>query len=333
MIGSKEITRILDKLYGDIRRNNQREELLRRVRVNKEIPEYEDIESKINRSFVSLVKINAKEGSKNNILEIKKEVELLRNKKNSLLQNSGFPKDYLESIYTCNLCEDTGFIDNKPCSCRKPKIAKIAMDNSEFSTIMKKYTFNTFDLNRFSDEIIEGEPMSAKTSMEGNLRLSKIFINHFDEEIPGLLFKGKSGTGKTFLATCIANALMEKGELVIYKTAARIIEDLHAQSRNNDKMLKAMLFESDCLIIDDLGTENLSDYSKNLFFELINSRILNGKKMIISTNLEKSEIRDLYDERFASRITGHHTSLLFTGADQRIKNTLKSMELFRNLED
>ena len=79
------------------------------------------------------------------------------------------------------------------------------------------------------------------------------------------------------------------------------------------------LFEADLLIIDDLGTELTNSFTISELFNIINSRIISGKKMIISTNLNVSELRDMYSDRIVSRIIGNFEVDLFFGKDLRFK--------------
>ena len=78
------------------------------------------------------------------------------------------------------------------------------------------------------------------------------------------------------------------------------------------------IYDSDMLIIDDLGTEFITAYTCSVFFDVVNSRLLNNKKMIISTNLSMNDMSKNYTERVASRLKGEFSAIHFIGSDIRI---------------
>ena len=84
----------------------------------------------------------------------------------------------------------------------------------------------------------------------------------------------------------------------------------------NDKIL-----EADLLVLDDLGTEIENQYNIATIYNIINTRILEKKPTIISTNYQLSELLDKYDQRISSRLNGEYTKLYLTGKDIR---TLKN---------
>ena len=152
------------------------------------------------------------------------------------------------------------------------------------------------------------------------LNICEGFAFNFDvNSKDNLLFYGETGTGKTFLANCIAKSLLDKGKIVIYQTAFKlleILEDLRfGKNSNRDKY--NLLFEADLLIIDDLGTEMTNTFTNTELFNIINSRLLSNKKMIVSTNLSPKEIMDRYDDRIFSRLFSKFAVLHFFGKDLR----------------
>ena len=133
------------------------------------------------------------------------------------------------------------------------------------------------------------------------------------------MFYGNSGTGKTFLSWCIAKELLDRGYLVIYKTSAEIMSDLRNIVIENNSILKDLLINCDLLIIDDLGAEQVTDFTNTELFNLINTKLLKNKKMLISTNLTLHQISKLYSDRLYSRLAGNFRNFTFYGDDLRIK--------------
>jgi len=138
-----------------------------------------------------------------------------------------------------------------------------------------------------------------------------------------LVLHGGSGLGKTFLSSCIAKTVLEKGYSVFYQPAYKIFpifEELRFGDRDKDilRMQTDEIFKTDLLIIDDLGTELTTSYTAEVFFDLLNSRINDKKQTIINTNLSLADVQRVYSERITSRIIGNFTQLKFLGEDIRV---------------
>ena len=140
-----------------------------------------------------------------------------------------------------------------------------------------------------------------------------------------LLMQGDTGLGKTYLSACIARVVADKGCSVCYDSAFTALEYFEKQkfSRDTDegiaadKRVKRML-DCDLMILDDLGTEMATPMSVSALYSLINTRLVNGKRMIISTNLRDDEIAKRYTPQIASRILGEFVHLPFAGNDIRM---------------
>ena len=125
----------------------------------------------------------------------------------------------------------------------------------------------------------------------------------------------------------IANELLKKGKTVLYQTAPVLLESVidykMSKSKNYLNNINKSVLETDLLIIDDLGTENLNSMKLSELFTIINTRILNLNnkitKTIISTNLNINEIFNNYEERIGSRIAGYYDIYYFFGDDLRYK--------------
>ncbi|WP_337961134.1 ATP-binding protein [Caloramator sp. mosi_1] len=123
----------------------------------------------------------------------------------------------------------------------------------------------------------------------------------------------------------MAKELLDKGKVVIYQTASNLMDIIRRcrfEDTSNYNELNELL-ECDFLIIDDLGTEPVTPYSYSELFNIINTRILNKKKMLISTNFQLNDIIQNYPERITSRILGHFTLFKFYGEDIRIQKKFK----------
>lgn len=129
------------------------------------------------------------------------------------------------------------------------------------------------------------------------------------------------------MSNCIAESLLKKGKNVLYQTAPVLLENVIDYKMNKQKNLDSNFYnsilETDLLIIDDLGTENLNSMKLSELFIILNTRLLNSNnkvtKTIISTNLSINDIFKFYEERIGSRIVGNYDIYYFFGDDLRFK--------------
>ena len=155
------------------------------------------------------------------------------------------------------------------------------------------------------------------------------FINNFDDPVQNnLLFTGNTGLGKTFISECIANELVKKGKNVLYQTAPVMLDSvIDYRFGKTDGSIYKSLLDVDLLIIDDLGTEKITESKITELFTIINTRLLNQNhkitKTIISTNLNIDELFKTYTTRIGSRLAGNYRFLRFFGDDLRLRKGKK----------
>lgn len=313
------------KIYDDLREEEARNLKLRKNEIAKKYPEITDLDNNIQKlslqMAVAVLKSNDGEKTLN---QYKEQITDLRIKKCEMLVERGYDPEYLTLRYHCNKCKDTGFIGNTKCICYKQKLVKLYYKNSELETAIKTNNFNNFDKSLFSSHKLGDEKYSPRKNMENILEyILKEYIPNFQEISTNLLFYGNPGSGKTYLSYCVAKAILDKGFLVVYKTSDELIKNLKDIRFNNDSNLESLLLECDLLIIDDLGAEYLNEFSITELFNLINKRILSGKKMLISTNLTLPGITKQYSERIASRLIGEFKLCKFYSEDIRIQKNLE----------
>ena len=294
-------------------------------------PKYKELVDKKNKLALELTKTVlmtkgieqqvAKENLEVKLNELEKEIQ-------NLLKNLDIKKDYLSPTFECKRCEDTGYINgNVRCSCFTQKVVNITYKQNNMLKL-KEENFNTFDIAYFSNKPDKEKYQSEKTPLE-NIeeikKISKVFCENIQNpKQKNLLFVGKAGTGKTFMSSCIANEVVNKGLTVLYQTAPLLMDMLlEAKFASlKDEIKKEQysnVFDVDLLIIDDLGTENLNNMKFTELFNIINTRLLKDKKTIISTNLSLAELASQYDDRVMSRLIGNYTICRFFGDDIRLK--------------
>jgi DNA replication protein DnaC len=315
----------ISRIYNDQRSQAEAELLQRRKELLKKLPEISELEKKIGSLSVQLsIGLLSKSTDKQQLLsEMKERITDLKVKKFELLNKAGYPPDYLEIHYTCSKCCDTGFIGRNKCSCYKQKLVSLYYKNSDLKDILKENNFDNFNFELFSNEQIRNEKETPRKNMEKIVHKGQSYIDTFSENNENLLFIGTSGTGKTFLSSCIARELLDKGYLVVYRTSDDLIQNLKTIKFENNASLEDLIVNCDLLIIDDLGTEQISEYSKTELFNFINKKLLKHKKMIISTNLSIQILLKNYSERISSRLFGDFTLCKFYGEDIRIRKNFK----------
>lgn len=314
------------KIYDDIKESQKRALEGRKEEVRRKIPEVEAIEREIGKLCIK-VSINALQDIPNredHLRSLKESITTLRMRKTELLVSNGFPMDYLDLHYSCNKCKDTGYIGLEKCSCYKQKLNKLYYKNSDLFTVSDKNNFTNFSMDFYSNKNEGPEKYSPRENMKKIVNGCLKFMSNFESTDENILFYGNSGTGKTFLSHCMAKELVDSGYFVVYKTAEELIKNLRDVRFNNNSTLEDHLINCDLLIIDDLGTELSSEFSKAELFNLLNTKLLRNKKMLISTNYSLDELLSLYSERITSRLFGNFTLYKFYGKDIRLQKKLSN---------
>lgn len=314
------------KIYDDIKESQKRSLEGRKEEVRKKIPEVESIEREIGKLCIK-VSINALQDIPNreeHLKTLRENITTLRMKKTELLVSNGYPVDYLDLQYSCNKCKDTGYIGLEKCSCYKQKLNKLYYRNSDLFNVSDKNNFANFRMDFYSTQNEGPEKYSPRENMKKIVNGCLKFLSNFENTDENILFYGNSGTGKTFLSHCMAKELVDSGHFVVYKTAEELIKNLRDVRFNNNSTLEDHLINCDLLIIDDLGTEISSEFSKSELFNLLNTKLLRNKKMLISTNYSLDELLSLYSERITSRLFGNFTLYKFYGKDIRLQKKLSN---------
>ena len=168
---------------------------------------------------------------------------------------------------------------------------------------------------------------TARQYMTQVVAACRQYVDNFGSKKENILFTGKTGLGKTFLSNCIARELIERCYSVVYLPAVEMFEIFSKErfsydSTDEDKDRSQYLMECDLLIIDDLGTELVNNFTTSQLFYVINERLNRKKGTIISTNLPVNEMRDEFTDRVMSRIVSQYRVIPLYGEDIRIQKKL-----------
>lgn len=208
------------------------------------------------------------------------------------------------------------------CECRKKEAEeekRREQERKDMELIRELRSRSLMD-DKFRDQTFE----AFKTTQENTraLKLSRRYADGFDEMVErnqGLLFWGDVGTGKTFSAACIANALLERRIPVVMTSFVKLLESVQTFKEDEEKLL-SRLNRAKLLIIDDLGAERSTDFALEKVYNIIDSRYRARLPMILTTNLNLEEMKQVTDIRYSriyDRIFEVCYPVKFTGASFR----------------
>lgn len=307
------------KKYERTRDNNRYILEQRREQVYDAIPEYKTLADSVSTLSVSGAR-RMLDGDESALHELRQKLSEISLRQRQLLSAAGFSSDYLEPIYTCAHCQDTGYVSTgdglkEKCSCFRQQEINLLYAQSHIQNTLAKENFSTLSYQYYKGEDLQRFRSAADSSRE--------FVQNFKQDYHNLFFYGTVGTGKSFLSGCIANELLKQGCSVIYfsasglfDTLARYVFDANAKAEQHE--FCEDIYGCDLLIIDDLGTEVTNSFVSSQLFVCLNERQLRRKSTIISTNLTLEEFRDRYSDRLFSRVTSGFTLRKLTGPDIRI---------------
>lgn len=255
--------------------------------------------------------------------QLPRQMEVLNGRIARVLQEGGFPADWLEPVYRCPRCRDTGYVGEpvrEMCDCLRRAFHQRLYQHVGLSDDGAQ-AFETFDLNIFPDKPLTDMPCTQRESMQVIRDICRDYADRYPHaETQDLLLSGPSGLGKTFLMHAMARRLLERGFNVLLISAYHYVDVARKAYFGGGTEELDSLMTTDVLLLDDLGSEPLMENITIVqLFNLINERRGAGHGTVYSTNLSEKELRGRYTERIASRLTDKHRCdlLLFRGDDVR----------------
>lgn len=250
--------------------------------------------------------------------KLKTEMTALSSRRSEILKTANVS----DITYCCPKCKDTGYVNGKICDCIHTAAKNILIQNLSASLPLENCRFENFDLNYYPQRSDDGS--NPRKYMTGVFKMCREYVINFDpQKSESLLFMGNTGLGKTHLTLAMVYKLLNRGFNVIYGAAYNLFSEMeteHFERRTNNAYNAAI--DCDLLVIDDLGGEFVSPYIQSLFYNIINTRDLSGKPVIINTNLNMGEIAAKYTPRVASRLFKYNSEK-FIGDDIRLQKALQ----------
>lgn len=287
----------------------------------RKVPRLQQIDIQLRGSMASVAQKAFSQGT-----DVKAAMDALRQENLALqkeyrdLVAEHFPADYLDDSPICGCCGGSGYIGSTMCDCLQ-QLCLVEQRRELGSVFSASMRFETFRLDYYPETVDPKYQVSARALMTRNLENCRRYARSFGVTSGNLLFNGGTGLGKTHLALAVGAAVGEQGYTVCYETAISLFSKLERAKfyAAEDNLAQAQKLEvCDLLIVDDLGTEMPGQFVSAALYGLLNDRLMNGRPMLITTNLNVDEVGKRYSPQIASRLYGEFTRLPFLGSDIRV---------------
>ena len=259
------------------------------------------------------------------------------------------PEDYTgeDGLLYCGKCrtpkqayfpEDKAALfgfDRHPAECDCRKAERMEREAREQR---QRHLQTALDLKRrgFSDRAMWDWTFENDSGENPQIKHALFYTENWDDmkaENIGYLLWGSVGTGKSYFAGCIANALMEKEIPVRMTNFAAVLNDLAATFDGKNEYI-SRLCRFPLLILDDFGMERGTEYGLEQVYNVIDSRYRSGKPLIVTTNLDLNELQNPADTahaRIYDRLLEMCSPIRFTGKNFRKENAAQKMERLKKL--
>ena len=238
--------------------------------------------------------------------ELPRRMEVMNRRIAALLEQNGYAADYLDPVYRCRKCRDTGYAGEpirEMCECLKGRFFERLYQEIGLGDDGGQ-SFESFRLDIFPDSPLGERSFSQRDMMKAIRAQCENWADQYPHgPTRDMLLVGQSGLGKTFLMHAMAKRLVERGFHVLMVSAYRFLEIARKAYFGQGAEELTDLIDADVLFIDDMGIEPLMEsITIPQWYNLINERQTRGRGMVISTNLMEKELRQRYTERIASRL-------------------------------
>lgn len=225
----------------------------------------------------------------------------------------------LQPQFQCSLCQDTGEYQGKTCRCIHLLVCELRRQEISAISPLELSTFESFSLSYYPNQYDKELQLNPYQHMSEIFDYCQKYATHFSTQNPNLLMTGTAGLGKTHLALSIANTAIQRGADVVYISCRNLFDQMEQDKFSSNNHLKKMVLEAELLVLDDLGTEYLTQYGISFLYDIVNSRILRRLPTIYTTNIIKEDmLRARYTEKTSSRLLGCCELLNFQGNDIRL---------------
>ena len=284
------------------------------------VPRIREIDMQLRRTMAQAAQAAFQQGSDGReLLEQARQENLSLQRERAALASEYFEEGYLDDSPICDKCGGSGYVGSTMCECLRELCRQ---EQKKELTFLNGTTgsFDQFRMDYYPDRLDPVMRVNLRDLMERNFKSCRRYALTFTEKSGNLLFSGNTGLGKTFLSACIARTVADRGYSVVYESAAHLFSNLERAKFSNDEAARKECDKyaaCDLLIVDDLGTEMPGQFTTAALYSLLNDRLLLGKPMIVSTNLNTEDFGKRYSPQVASRLSGSFQRIAFLGEDIR----------------
>ena len=320
---SEQVLRRARERLEQAKQERARENEAHRREAYERYPRLEQIDRELQTTMAQLVAATLRHGEDpaEAVAQIREKNLALQREREWILEAGDFEEGYLDDAPVCSKCGGSGYDGNRMCSCLRELCRQ--EQKKELTSLLGsgRESFDTFRLDVYSDLFDEKLGVSPRKLKQSNFNICRRYAQNFTPQSGNLLFSGATGLGKTFLSACIARQVADRGYSVVYDTAIRLFSDFEAEkfcaSQEENRGLSRKYLACDLLIIDDLGTEMTTQFTISALYNVINTRMMENRATIVSTNLAPEALEGRYSPQIASRILGTFRLIKFAGSDIR----------------
>ncbi len=283
-----------------------------------EIPQLPALFGQLNRCKVAVSRCSVF-GTPEQLAQQTQQLEAADAELSALLKKHGYHSHSFDPQFSCPLCKDRGEYQGKTCRCVHLLVRQLRRQEISALSALELSRFDTFRLEYYPNQYIAEYGANPRQHMEEIFNYCQKYAEHFTTKNPNLLMTGSAGLGKTHLALAIANTALSRGADVIYISSRNLFDQMEREKFALSSDLRQTVMEAELLILDDLGTEFLTQYGISFLYDIVNTRMLRRLPTIYTTNIVKEEmLRARYTEKTASRLLGSCELLTFFGNDIRL---------------
>jgi len=247
-------------------------------------------------------------------------------KKIRYLSEMEISPDYDKIIPFCKLCSDTGFTNGRPCSCYQELMVPALLKASGLDL------YQGISFAQFSDKYF-----SKPAQIRSIRAASEAYVDGFPGQTDNLFFWGNAGTGKTFMAVCIAKEVINRAVSVLFIRISDLLETFNTyrimmlsfspdEARLTEiKARRDLILNGGLLVIDELGIEAKGPNTMADLLQILGTRRQQGLPTVITTNLSLPDLQKTYDNRLYSRLMGDFNAIHFEGDDIRTSSRYRSL--------
>ncbi len=240
------------------------------------------------------------------------------------LRGCGLPEDYLQPVYRCSICKDTGYVGepvHEPCICLKRAVLNKLYENEGLQGLENE-NFEMFNENLFPDTPFENMKGNQRAFIRRCRKFCEDYADSFEANAgKGIFMFGASGLGKTFLMNCVAQRVLERGYSVVVISAYKLMETMRKYQFSGEGVEQVQdMLTCDLLAIDDLGSEPMfREVTTSALYHIVSERCNANRSMIVTSNCDTEQLYEKYGDRIGARLTNpsRMSVIQFMGVDVR----------------